>query len=66
MLDRYRLNNTALNLIYRPYIKVLKEQLKMVQKLRPDFKKGKVATPEKKSFWQTIEHKIKGKFHVIR
>ena len=67
MLDRYRLSASVLDTIYRPYIAALKEQLVVVQKLRPDFTKGRVALPDKKKpFWQSVEHKLKGKFHVIR
>ena len=66
-LGRYRLSSSVLELIYRPYITLLKMQFEEIQKLYPDFTKGKVALPvKKKPFWQSLEHKLKGKFHVIR
>lgn len=67
MLDRYRLTRIALDTIYHPYIASLKEQLTEIQRHYPNFKRGTVPLPtRKKPFWQSLEHKIKGKFHVIR
>jgi len=67
MLDRYRLSTATLDIVYRPYIAVLRDQLSEVQKLCPGFTKGMVTLPAgKKPFWQAFEHKLKGKFHVIR
>lgn len=67
MLGRYRISSSAVNHIYRPYIDELKKQLHTVQQLYPGFSNGKVPCPDKKrSFWRSLEHKLKGKFHVIR
>jgi len=67
MLNRYRLSGAAINVIYRPYIHALRNRLVEVQRLLPEFQKGKTPLPtRRKSLWSSIEHKLKGKFHVIR
>lgn len=67
MLNRYRLSGAVINFIYRPYICALRNRLAEVQRLFPGFQKGKTPPPTRqKSLWSSIEHKLKGKFHVIR
>lgn len=67
LLDRYRLSRNVIDLLYRPYIAVLKQCLLDVRRFIPGFEMGRVApTIEKVPLWKHLEHRLKGKFHVIR
>lgn len=67
MLDRYRISRCAVDLIYRPYIVGLRSCLDEVRRVCPGFNLGLKPVPEKlPPLWKRLEHRLKGKHHVIR
>ncbi|CAH2030482.1 hypothetical protein [Trichlorobacter ammonificans] len=67
LLDRYRISRGAVDHLYRPYMAALRNSLREVRALFPDFSRGLSTEPRKRlAPWKRLEHRLKGKHHVLR
>jgi hypothetical protein len=67
MTGPYVMERAVINHLYLPYIAALRASLAVVRQHLPGFSNGMdPLPPRKKPIWKRIEHRLKGKCHVLR
>lgn len=67
MTGPYVMERAVIDHLYTPYVSALRKALALVRTRLPGFSAGMMPLPvKKKPIWKSIEHRLKGKCHVIR